>query len=134
MTKLNQYLLALVKNFNLIMIGKNIYKFAQNLWSLNRSITGEGVRQTLWRISKHLQTLEIKSVASCTKVFDWTGPKEWSVEEAYIITPSSEKICDFSKNNLHLVGYSIPFEDEVSFNELKKNLYTLPDQPNAIPY
>ena len=116
------------------MIGKNIYKFAQNLWSLNRSITGEGVRQTLWRISKHLQTLEIKSVASGTKVFDWTGPKEWSVEEAYIITPSSEKIWDFSNNNLHLVGYSIPFEDEVSFNELKKNLYTLPDPPIAIPY
>lgn len=116
------------------MIGKNIYKFAQNLWSLNRSITGEGVRETLRRIYNHLPTLEIKSVASGTKVFDWTVPKEWSVKEAYIITPSGEKICDFSKNNLHLVGYSIPFEGEISFDELKKNLYTLPDQPNAIPY
>ena len=116
------------------MIGKKIYKFAQNLWSLNRSITGEGVRETLRRIYNHLPTLEIKSVASGTKVFDWTVPKEWSVKEAYIITPSGEKICDFSKNNLHLVGYSIPFEGEISFDELKKNLYTLPDQPNAIPY
>ena len=116
------------------MIGNEIHKFAQNFWSLNRSITGEGVRETLRRISNHLPTLEIKSVASGTKVFDWTVPKEWSVEEAYIITPGGEKICDFSKNNLHLVGYSIPFEGEVSFDELKKNLYTLPDQPNAIPY
>jgi aminopeptidase-like protein len=116
------------------MIGKHIHKFAQELWHINRSITGEGVRKTLERISKHLPTLEIKSVPSGTQVFDWTVPKEWSVKEAYIITPSGEKICDFSKNNLHLVGYSIPFEGQISFDELKKNLYTLPDQPNAIPY
>ena len=116
------------------MIGKDIHDFASKLWPLNRSLTGEGLRETLNQISKHLPTLNIKSVKSGTKVFDWTVPKEWSVKEAYIITPSGEKICDFSKNNLHLVGYSIPFEDEVSFDELKKNLHTLPDQPNAIPY
>jgi aminopeptidase-like protein len=116
------------------MIGKDIHDFASKLWPLNRSLTGEGLRETLNQISKHLPTLNIKSIKSGTKVFDWTVPKEWSVEEAYIITPGGEKICDFSKNNLHLVGYSIPFEGEVSFDELKKNLYTLPDQPNAIPY
>ena len=70
------------------MIGKHIHKFAQELWHINRSITGEGVRKTLERISKHLPTLEIKSVPSGTQVFDWTVPKEWSVKEAYIITPS----------------------------------------------
>ena len=115
-------------------IGKDIHNFAKELWPINRSITGEGVRQTLERISKHLPTLEIKSIPTGTKVFDWTVPQECSVKEAYIITPSGEKICDFSKNNLHLVGYSIPFEGEISFDELKKHLYTLPDQPNAIPY
>ncbi len=116
------------------MIGNNIHQFAKELWPLNRSITGEGVRETLKRISEHLPTLEIKSVSSGTKVFDWIIPKEWSVKEAFIITPSGKKICDFSKNNLHLVGYSIPFEGSVSFDELKKHLFTLPDQPNAIPY
>ena len=121
-------------NIKSLAIGYEIHEFAKELWPINRSITGEGVRETLRRIYNHLPTLEIKSVASGTKVFDWTVPKEWSVEEAYIITPSGEKICDFSKNNLHLVGYSIPFEGEISFDELKKNLYTLPDQPNAIPY
>ena len=116
------------------MIGDEIHKFARELWPINRSLTGDGVRETLQRISKHLPALEIKSVPSGTKVFDWTVPKEWHVKKAYIITPSGEKICDFSKNNLHLVGYSIPFEGEISFDELKKHLYTLPDQPNAIPY
>ena len=116
------------------MIGDEIYQFAKELWPLNRSITGNGLRETLQKISKHLSKFEIKSVPSDTKVFDWTVPKEWDVKEAYIITPSGMKICDFSENNLHLVGYSIPFEGEISFEELKTHLHTLPDQPNAIPY
>ena len=116
------------------MIGDEIYQFAKELWPLNRSITGNGLRETLQKVSKHLSNFEIKSVPSDTKVFDWTVPKEWDVKEAYIITPSGMKICDFSENNLHLVGYSIPFEGEISFEELKTHLHTLPDQPNAIPY
>jgi aminopeptidase-like protein len=92
------------------------------------------VRETLKRISKHLPKLKIKSIPSGKKIFDWTVPKEWIVKEAYIVTPDGKKICDFSKNNLHLVGYSIPFKGIVSFDELKKNLYTLSDQPSAIPY
>ena len=116
------------------MIGKEIHQFAKELWPINRSITGDGVRETLERISKHLTRLSIKSVSSGTQVFDWIVPNEWNVKEAYIITPSGKKICDFSLNNLHLVGYSIPFKGTVSLNELKKHLYTIPDQPNAIPY
>ena len=117
-----------------MIIGKEIYKFAQQLWPLNRSLTGEGVRETLKQISVHLPRLVTKSVPSGTKVFDWTVPKEWLVHESYIITPEGKKICDFKKNNLHLLGYSIPFTGEISLNELKKHLYTLPNQPNAIPY
>ena len=116
------------------MIGKEIHEFAQQLWPLNRSITGNGTRETLRQINLHLPKLLIKSVPSGTKVFDWTVPKEWLVREAYIITPSGKKICDFSKNNLHLLGYSIPMEIDISLDELKKHLYTFPEQPNAIPY
>jgi aminopeptidase-like protein len=97
-------------------------------------LTGEGVRETLNKILEHVPNLVLKSVPSQTKVFDWTVPQEWAVREAYIITPSGEKICDFTKNNLHLLGYSIPFSGELTLGELKKNLYTLPDQPDAIPY
>jgi len=116
------------------MIGNEIHNFARELWPINRSITGEGLRETLRRISKHLTKLEIKSVLSGTQVFDWTVPKEWNVKNAYIITPNGKKICDFSENNLHLVGYSVPFEGRLSLDELKKHLYTLPDKPKAIPY
>ena len=116
------------------MIGNEIHQFARELWPINRSITGVGLRETLKRISIHIPKLDIKSVPSGTQVFDWTIPREWHVNKAYIITPSGEKICDFSENNLHLLGYSIPFEGSVTLEELKKHLYTLPDQPNAIPY
>ncbi len=117
-----------------MIIGKEIYKLAKKLWPLNRSLTGYGLRETLKEISYFLPSLKIKSIPSGKKVFDWTVPKEWCVTEAYIITPSGKKICDFSKNNLHLVGYSLPFKGKLTLSELKKNLYTLPSQPNAIPY
>ena len=92
------------------MIGYEIHNLASKLWRINRSITGEGVRQTLQHIKKnHLPRLNIKSASSGTKAFDWVVPREWHVNQAYIITPQGNKICDFSVNNLHIVGYSKPF-------------------------
>ena len=102
------------------MIGNEIYNFARELWPLNRSLTGDGVRETLKKIKYHLPNLNIHSIPSGTQVFDWTIPKEWVVRSAYIISPSGEKICDFSKNNLHLVGYSVPYTGNLKLSDLKK--------------
>ena len=115
-------------------IGYETHEFTKEIWPLNRSLTGEGVRKTLEQIKAHLPKLEIKSVPSGTAVFDWIIPKEWSVNEAYIVTPNGEKICDFKTNNLHLLGYSTPFDGKVILKELKEHLYTLPDQSEAVPY
>ena len=114
--------------------GIKIYNLAKQLWGVNRSITGEGVRQTLDIISEHIPKLKVHSVKTGTKVFDWTVPKEWHVNEAYIITPSGDHICDFKQNNLHLVGYSTPFNKTIPLSELQNHLYSLPEQPDAIPY
>ncbi len=111
-----------------------IHDFAKELWPINRSLTGEGVRETLKKIKKILPNLEIKSLPTGTKVFDWEIPKEWNVKEAYILKPNGEKICDYQKNNLHLVGYSIFKKSTITYQELDKHLHSLPDQPNAIPY
>jgi len=116
------------------VIGYKIYTLANELWPINRSITGEGVRKTLSCIKKHLQNLNIRSVPSGTKAFDWIVPDEWHVSEAYIIVPNGEKICDFSINNLHLVGYSVPFRGRMKLEELQKHLHSLSEKPNAIPY
>ena len=116
------------------IIGQEIYKLAKSLWPLNRSLTGDGVRETLNIIKKLLPNLKIKEVPTGTKVFDWTIPKEWKVNKAYIVDPNGNKICDFSKNNLHLVGYSTPFTGTLSLEELNNHLYSMEDQPDAIPY
>ncbi len=115
-------------------IGKLIHKLASKLWPLNRSLTGDGVRETLSIIKKELSHLKIKEIPSQKKVFDWKVPLEWKVNKAYIIDPDGNKICDFKKNNLHLMGYSIPVEKKIKLSKLQKNLYSLPDQPRAIPY
>lgn len=116
------------------MYGVMIHALASKLWPLNRSLTGDGVRSTLSIIKEEIPDLNVFEVPSGTQVFDWTVPKEWRVNDAYIISPSGKKICDFRKNNLHLVGYSIPVRVKISLNELQNHLYSLPKQPEAIPY
>ena len=116
------------------MIGGEIYEFAKTLWPINRSITGDGVRETLQLIKSHLPNLRIFEVNSGTKVFDWTIPKEWKIRSAWIIKPNGEKIGDFSENNLHVVGYSTPIHKKILLSELQDHLYSLPEQPTAIPY
>jgi aminopeptidase-like protein len=117
------------------MIGQDIYNLAKNLWKFNRSITGEGVRETLQLIKEnYIKNLNIFSIPTNTKIFDWVVPSEWHVNEAYIIDPNGNKICDYSKNNLHLVGYSVPIKKKMKLAELQNHLYSLPNQPNAIPY
>lgn len=116
------------------MIGKEIHNLCTQLFNINRSITGDGVRETLATLKEFMPDLSITEVPTGTSVFDWTIPKEWKVNDAYIISPSGKKICSFKENNLHLVGYSTPIHAKLSLSELQGNLYSLPDQPTAIPY
>ncbi len=116
------------------MPAEDMFSLANILWPINRSITGEGVRETLRAIKREIPGLTLHEVPTGTSVFDWTIPKEWRAKDAYITAPNGEQFCDFKKNNLHLVGYSIPVRKIVSLSELKEHLYTLPNQPNAIPY
>ena len=116
------------------MIGTGIHKFAKDLWSINRSITGAGVRETLKQIKGHIPDLKVKAIPSETKVFDWTVPKEWNVNDAFILSPDGKKICDYKKNNLHLIQYSYPLKKTLNLSNLKKYLFSIPGMPRAIPY
>jgi aminopeptidase-like protein len=98
-----------------------------------RSITGDGVRATLAMIQQRIP-LAVEEVATGTPVFDWTVPKEWNVRDAWIKDPSGRKIVDFQESNLHLLNYSVPVHERLSLAELKPHLFTLPDQPELIPY
>ena len=114
--------------------GKYMYDLAEELFPIPRSITGNGVRQTLSIIKRELPLLKIREIDSGTKVFDWDVPLEWNCNDAYIITPEGKKITHFLKNNLHLVGYSVPVNRTISLNEINDHLYSLPSKENAIPY
>jgi len=115
-------------------IGQEMYDWAVDLFPINRSITGNGVRQTLNYIKDIVPEMNIIEVPSGTKCFDWTVPKEWNCDDGYIIDPDGNKICDFKNNNLHVVGYSTPIDKEIEYEELIEHLYHIEDQPTAIPY
>ena len=114
--------------------GKYIFHLIKKLYPINRCLTGEGVRKTLKHLKKINSKLIIKSINSGTKVFDWTVPREWIVNEAFILTPDGKRICDYKKNNLHLVQYSYPLRKKIDLKNLKKILHSLPENPKAIPY
>ncbi len=116
------------------MTGEKIFALAQKLYPINRSLTGDGVRETLKIISDLLPNLIIHEIPSGTRAFDWTVPKEWKINDAYIIDPEGKKIVDFKKSNLHVIGYSAPVDLEIDLEELDKHLYSLSELPDAIPY
>jgi len=101
---------------------------------VNRSLTGEGVRETLQYFKQIIPELEIKEVSTGYRAFDWTVPEEWEINNAYIENEHGEKIVDFKSNNLHVVGYSEPVDKWLTLEELNGHLYSLPEQPDAIPY
>ena len=106
----------------------------KKLFKLNRSLTGEGNRQTLKIIKDQFKEFKIKSIRSGRKVFDWNIPPEWIIKNAFIMDKNNKKIIDFKNNNLHLVGYSCSVNKFLKRDELLKNIYSLPKQPKAIPY
>jgi aminopeptidase-like protein len=113
--------------------GSWMYDLSTQLYPICRSITGDGVRETLHRVNAHVG-LSMIEVPSGTEVLDWTVPREWNVRDAYIKNSNGEKLVDFKQSNLHLVSYSAPFQGRLTFEELRPHLFTLPESPDWIPY
>ena len=116
------------------MIGDEILRFAKELYPINRSLTGSGVRKTLDYIKQLLPELALLEVPSGSSAFDWTIPDEWDISEAFIEDSAGQRIIDFANHNLHVVGYSGPVDVTLSLEELEAHLHSIPDKPDAIPY
>ncbi len=114
--------------------GVEMFALAEKLWPINRSLTGDGVRQTLAVLKSEIPELQISEVPSGTSVFDWTIPQEWKIRQAYIEDESGHRWIDFANHNLHVMGYSTPVDQWMTRQELEPYLYSLPNQPTAIPY
>src|SRR5438067_5462289 len=110
-----------------------IESYFDRLWPLNRSITGPGIRESLDILGELVPTDRLR-FPSGSRAFDWTVPPEWNVREAYLVDPDGRRRADFADNNLHLVGYSVPMRGRMSLDELRPHLYSIPDQPDAIPF
>ena len=115
-------------------IGNEMYALCDRLFPICRSITGNGVRETLRVLQSICPAMTLHEVLTGTQIFDWTVPKEWNIRDAWIKNSKGEKILDFAKSNLHVMGYSIPVNQKVTLEELLPLIHTQPDQPDAIPY
>ena len=121
--------------YDLKIIGQSMYNLCVELFPICRSITGNGVRETLSILNSVIGgEMVVHEVPSGTQVFDWSVPKEWNIRDAWIKDSKGNKILDFKDNNLHVVGYSLPVNKKVNLEELKTIIYTQPEQPDAIPY
>jgi aminopeptidase-like protein len=110
-----------------------MHQFMTTLYPLCRSITGDGLRETLRQIQTQIP-LTLYEVPSGTQVFDWTVPREWNIRDAYVKNSQGDRVIDFRQSNLHVVNYSIPVHETLSLEELKAHLFTIPDRPDWIPY
>jgi len=110
-----------------------MHEFIAELYPICRSITGDGLRETLKRIGKRIP-LEINEVPSGTQVFDWTVPREWNIRDAYIKDQHGRRVVDFMRSNLHVVNYSVPMKATMALAELMPHLHSLPEHPDWIPY
>ena len=113
--------------------GSGMFKLMGDLYPLCRSITGNGLRDSLRMIQRHIP-LELHEVPTGTPVFDWNIPKEWNIRDGYVRAPNGEKIVDFQRSCLHVVNYSIPVRAKMPLAKLKEHLHSLPDHPDWVPY
>ena len=114
--------------------GEELYKLVAELYPICRSITGDGVRRTLEIVERELGGLAVSEVPTGTQVLDWTVPREWNVRDAWVADAAGRRVIDFQASNLHLVSYSVPVRATIGLAELREHLFTLPDQPDWVPY
>jgi aminopeptidase-like protein len=113
--------------------GQMMHRLMAELYPICRSITGDGVRQTLTILQRTIP-LEIHEIPSGTPVFDWTVPKEWNIRDAWVKDAQGRRVIDFQQSNLHVVSYSQPVRQKMRLAELRQHLFSLPEHPDWIPY
>jgi aminopeptidase-like protein len=124
---------TVLKSVSIDVAGREMHELIVDLYPICRSITGNGLRETLNRIGQRIP-LQVSEVPSGTQVFDWTVPREWNIRDAYVKNSNGRRVIDFNQSNLHVVNYSVPVKATMTLSELKPHLHSLPEYPDWIPY
>ena len=114
-------------------VGQELHELMRELFPIRRSLTGDGVRETLAVLAREVP-LEVIETPTGTPIFDWTVPREWNVREAWIEAPNGERVLDLADSPLHVLGYSVPVDAVVPLAELREHVFTHPDDPDLVPY
>ncbi len=114
-------------------LGREMFAMAERLYPVCRSITGEGLRETLREVGRRID-LTMHEVPTGSRVFDWTVPKEWNIRDAWIARLDGTRVVEFRNSSLHVVNYSVPVRGVFSLSELRPHLHSIPDRPDWIPY
>ena len=114
-------------------VGEEMHALMAELYPICRSLTGDGVRETLAILQREVP-LEITEIPSGTQVFDWTLPREWNIHDAWVTSPDGTRVVDFRRSNLHLLGYSIPIRRRLPLGQLREHLFTHPENADWIPF
>lgn len=113
--------------------GTRMHALVRELFPITRSITGPGLRATVQRLAQ-IAPLDVTEVPTGTRVFDWTVPDEWSIEDAFLEHEGGQRYADLRWTNLHVVGYSTPVDGMFDLAELRPHLFSMPERPDAIPF
>ncbi len=114
-------------------LGTWMHGRVRDWYPICRSITGEGLRETLRLLGEDIP-VEMREVPTGTPVFDWTVPREWNITDAYIKDGAGKRVIDFREHNLHVLGYSVPVNRRVPRGELLEHCTVHPENPDLIPY
>lgn len=114
-------------------VGRDMHRLIEALYPICRSITGDGVRESLRILARDIP-LSIHEVPSGTPVFDWTVPPEWNIRDAYVKNGRGERVIDFRASNLHVINYSRPVRATMTLDELRPHLFADPAHPDWVPY
>ena len=129
----NLNIAELSEHLDSVAVGDEMYRFMCQLYPFCRSITGNGVRDTLRAVETHIP-LKVYEIPTGERVLDWTIPSEWNIKDAYIKDSKGRKIVDFANSNLHVLSYSVPIKRRMPLEELKKHSFSLPEHPDWIPF
>jgi aminopeptidase-like protein len=114
-------------------VGLEMYELIEELYQIPRSLTGEGVRETLRRVGRHVP-FQMFEVPSGTRIYDWVTPNEWNLRDAWLADVGGERIVELKESPLHVLGYSVPIRARIPVEELRRHAFALPEHPDWIPY